>query len=128
MSAENVEIVRRIYSAWERGLSARDFIDRDMEYVNPPYAVEPGVRRGRRTLAAIRDAYDEVKIIPNEFADAGDDVVVVATITGTSKGAGVPISREHGYVWTIRDGKAIRFRWFNSGAEAFEAAGLARPQ
>jgi ketosteroid isomerase-like protein len=128
MSEENVEIVRRIYGAWERGVSARDLIDPDMEYVNPPYAVEPGVRRGRRMLGAIRDAYDEVKISPHQFADAGDDVVVVATITGTSKGAGVPISREHGYVWTIRDGRAIRFRWFHSGLEAFEAAGLARPR
>jgi hypothetical protein len=27
-------------------------------------------------------------------------------------------------VWTMRDGKAIRFEWFNSPAKALEAAGL----
>jgi hypothetical protein len=48
---------------------------------------------------------------------------VLATITGTSRGAGVPIDREHGYVWTIRDGQAVRFRWFHSHAEALEAVG-----
>jgi ketosteroid isomerase-like protein len=29
-----------------------------------------------------------------------------------------------GYVWTVRDGKAVRFQWFNDPAEALEAAGL----
>jgi ketosteroid isomerase-like protein len=127
MSRENVELVRRIYAAWEQGASARDFIDADVEYVNPPYAVEPGVRRGRASFAAIRDAIDDVAIAPSRFVDAGDDIVVVATITGTSRGAGVPVSREHGYVWTVRDGQAIRFQWFNSGEQAFEAVGLPPP-
>ena len=52
------------------------------------------------------------------------DVVVIATLTGTSRGARVPVARRQGYVWTVRDGKAIRFRWFNSPEQAFEAAGI----
>jgi hypothetical protein len=51
MSEENVEIVRRIYG---EGLIDRDpkrFVDDfatpDIEYVNPPEAVDPGIRRGR---------------------------------------------------------------------------------
>lgn len=28
-------------------------------------------------------------------------------------------------VWTIRDGRAVCFRWFNDPREALEAAGLA---
>ena len=35
MSEENVELVRRIYDAWDREESARDFIAADVEYVNP---------------------------------------------------------------------------------------------
>jgi hypothetical protein len=27
-------------------------------------------------------------------------------------------------VWTVKDGVAIRFRWFQSHAEALEAAGI----
>ena len=79
MSQENVEIVRAIYAAWLEGESARDFIDPDVEYVNPPDAVEPGTRRGRRAFAGIRDAYVHVRIEPEEFIDAGDDVVVALT-------------------------------------------------
>ena len=87
-------------------------------------------RRGNRNSARsesfglIRDAYDDVQVRPERFVDAGDDVVVVAKLTGTSRGARVPIEREQGYVWTIRDGKAIRFRWFNTAPEALEAVGL----
>ena len=125
MSQENVELVRNIYRAWEEGRSARDFIHADIEYVNPPYAVEPGVLRGRSSFARIRDAYEDVKVRPTRYIDAGDDVVVLATITGTSRGAGVPIDRDHGYVWTVRDAQAVRFQWFNSHAEALTRLGLA---
>src|SRR5512132_2719161 len=54
MSQENVEVVRRIY---EEGLLDRDpewlveLATPDIEYVNPPYAVEPGVRRGLVAVA-----------------------------------------------------------------------------
>jgi hypothetical protein len=52
MSEENVTLVRRIYEAWDREESVRDFISPDVEYVNPSYAVEPGVRRGRASFIA----------------------------------------------------------------------------
>jgi hypothetical protein len=50
--------------------------------------------------------------------------VVLARYTGTGRVSGVPIEGEHGYVWTVRDGLAVRFRWFQSHREALEAAGL----
>jgi hypothetical protein len=44
--------------------------------------------------------------------------------TATSREARIPIERRQGYVWTIKDGKAIRFRWFSSPEHAFEALGI----
>ncbi len=89
-----------------------------------PLAVETGTLRGPQSFRLIRDAYDDVEVRPERFIDAGDEVVVLARLTGTSRGARVPIEREQGYVWTIRDGKAIRFRWFSTASEALEAVGL----
>ena len=103
MSEANVELVRAVYSAWERGESAEDLIAEDVEYVNPPYAVEPGTRRGRATFGRVGDAYDDIRVRPHRFVDVGDDVVVLATVTARSRGAGVPVHREHGYIWTVRD-------------------------
>ena len=124
MSRENVELVRRIYAAWREGTSARGFMDVDIEYVNPPDAVETGTRRGPASFGLIREAYDDVEVRPQRFIDAGDDVVVVALLTGTSRGGRLPVEREQGYVWTIENGKAIRFRWFRTRQEALEAVGL----
>jgi ketosteroid isomerase-like protein len=42
----------------------------------------------------------------------------------TGRASGVPIVWEHGYIWTVQDGKATRFRWFNDPAEALQAAGV----
>lgn len=125
MSEENVELVRRIYDAWGREESARDFIAADVEYMNPAYAVEPGTRRGRKSFSAVRDSYDDFELQVERFIDpGGDDVIVLARYTGSGRGSGVPVAGEHGYVWTVRDGLAVRFRWFQSHREALEAAGV----
>jgi ketosteroid isomerase-like protein len=36
----------------------------------------------------------------------------------------VRVEWRQGHVWTIRDGRAVRFRWFNDHSEAVQAAGL----
>jgi ketosteroid isomerase-like protein len=126
MPDENVHVVRSIYAAWLEGSSAAAWIDADVEYVNPPDAIEPGTRRGRAAFRAIRDAYDDVRIEPQEYIEAGDDVVVIAKVHATGRGSGVPVEWDHGYIWTIADGRAVRFRWFNEPAQALAAAGVER--
>ena len=129
MSEENVELVRRIYAAWDREQSARDFLAEDVEYVNPPYAVEPGVRRGRASFRVVRETYEDFMVHIEEIVDAGgDDVLVLAHYTASGRGSGVPLEGEHAYVWTVRDGQAVRFQWFQSHAEAYEAAGVSPPK
>jgi ketosteroid isomerase-like protein len=123
MSEENVEVVRAIHAAWAAGEVARDLIEPDMEYVNPPYAVESGTKRDRRTLTRIRDVWPDFHIEVERYVDAGDDVVVIGTAHGTTE-SGMKAEWRQGYVWTIRDGKAVRFRWFNDPREALEAVGL----
>lgn len=124
MSQENVELVRRIYELWNSSESAADLIDPELEYVNPSYAVESGTRHSRDTLQKIREVYPDFRVEPERFVDAGEDVVVIGIARGTSD-SGLEARWRQGYVWTIRDGRAVRFRWFNQPAEALEAVGLA---
>jgi ketosteroid isomerase-like protein len=125
MPEENLELVRRIYDAWNRRESTRELIAEDLEYVNPPYAVEPGTRRGRDTFALVTDMIEDFELRIDRFLEAGqEEVVVLAHYTGSGRSSGVPVSGEQGHVWTIRDGSAVRFRWFQSHREALEAAGV----
>jgi ketosteroid isomerase-like protein len=123
MSEANVEIVRRIHAHWNAREPAGDLIHRELEYINPPYAVESGIKHGRRTLAAIRDVYPDFRFEPERYVDGGEDVAVTGVAHGTSA-SGVKAEWRQGYVWTVRDGRAVRFRWFSDPAEALQAVGL----
>jgi ketosteroid isomerase-like protein len=125
MSAANVEVVRRIHEHWDAEESVRKLVADDMEYVNPSYAVEGGTRVGRRWFGSVRETYPDFLFHVERFVDTeGDDVVVLGRYTASGGASGVELEGEHGYVWTIRDGLAVRFQWFQSHTEALEAAGL----
>ena len=123
MAKANVEVVRAIYDGWHEGESVRHLIDENLEYVNPPDAVESGTRHGRKALDAVREVYSDFRVEVERLIDAGDDVVVIGTAHGTGA-SGVKVEFRLGYIWTIRDGRAIRMRWFNEPDEALAAVGL----
>jgi ketosteroid isomerase-like protein len=125
MSEENVELVRRIYDAWEREESARPFLSEDVEYVNPDYAVEPGTRYGRDSFGLVTETIKDFRVTIDDILDTGgDDVVVLVHYAALGRGSGIRLSGEQGYVWTVKDGLAVRFRWFSSHREALEAVGI----
>ena len=84
MSDESVEVVREIHRRWASGESTAELISEELEYVNPPYAVESGTRVGRRRALGKIRASRLLRIFrfePEHFVDAGADVVVVAPAT-----------------------------------------------
>ena len=129
MSQRNVETVQRLHEAWLRdGFGpVPELMDPDIEWVNPPYAVEPGTRRGYAGFAAATEAFGSVYrsylISDAEIYEAGERIVVTARMSTRSVGE-VPIEAERGYVFDLRDGKVVRFSWFTDPAEALAAAGL----
>jgi uncharacterized protein len=130
MSQENVEIVRRIYASWAPGSSPTEsnLLHPDIQWVNPSYALEPGTRTGIEAFGSITDELDDTvrdfRMDVERCIDSGDRVVVIATMRGRGRSSDVQIENRHSAVWTIRDGKAVRFQWFNEPDEALEAAGL----
>ncbi len=128
MSAQNVEVVHRLYAVWRRdGFGVvPELMDPAIEYVNPSYAVEPGIRRGYEGFAAAAEAvtsiYGDYEIDDPELQDLGEQVLVRAWVKTRSHANAVPIEAERGYVFELRDGKVLRFAWFNDPAEALEYA------
>src|SRR5215207_2974946 len=128
MSQENLEVVRQIYAHWVPGSSPAksNLLHPDVEWVNPGAALEPGTRAGIEAFTSITEGLDDtitaLRMDVEQLIDAGDRVVVIATMRGQGSASGVAVERRHGSVWTIRDGKAVRFQWFNEPEEALEAA------
>jgi ketosteroid isomerase-like protein len=130
VSQENVDVIRRIYAVWAKEGSPvpSGLLDSQIEWVNPPDAIERGTRSGVDAFAtavgAVSDTFAGVGVDIDEMLDVGDRVVVLATLHGRGRGSGAEVERRQGYVWTLRDGKAIRFEWFNSPDDAARAAGV----
>ncbi len=122
--------MRRLYEAWQRddfGVVA-DLMDPAVEWVNPSYAVEPGTRRGHEgfaaAAAAVLSVYGDYQVSAPRLYDVGERVAVTARVSTRSLGNDVPIEAERGYVFDIRDGRVVRFAWFNDPAEALREVGL----
>jgi ketosteroid isomerase-like protein len=125
MSEENLELVRQIHERWDRGEPIDDLVADDVEYVNPNYAVEPGIRYGRDSFDLVRNTIEDFTLKVDRIVDAGgDEVVVLVHYTALGPGSGVQLSGDQGYIWTVEKGVAVRFRWFASHREALNAVGV----
>ena len=136
MSQQNVEIVRRLYGGWERGdLHSADFFDVEVQHWRIGSEL-PGINgdwRGmeglRLAMAGYLDALGDLRIEAERIIDlAGDRVLVLSRHTARGKTSGLPFEHELGDLFTLNDGKILRFASYWDRAEALEAAGLLCPQ
>ena len=130
MSAENVQIIRRMAEA---------FNDRDLDttfaLLHPEAELHPlraqlegkayvGHQGYRELLADFDQDWEHVQMDPSEFREVGDKVVVLGHLRARSRASGMDVVVPMGFVWTLRDGKAVHGRTFSDQAEALAAAGL----
>jgi ketosteroid isomerase-like protein len=131
MSQENVEIARRASEALERrnwdGMT--DLFDPNVELHGTVGGLEEGkILRGLNQIIGAFDteldeAWDEHRIEPQEFIDAGDQVVVLHREYQRSK-SGVELVVDTASILDVQDGRVARIQGYMNPAEALEAAGL----
>jgi uncharacterized protein len=128
VSQEDVEVVRSLYEGWLKGEMGLDKLDPEIsmeESAILPGAVSAvGIDAVRRYLERFATHWQEIRFEPQEYVDAGRQVVVVARLIGRGKRSGVDVSRTWAYVWTVRDGKALSMVGYADRAEALKAVGL----
>jgi ketosteroid isomerase-like protein len=101
----------------------------DVEFINPPYALEPGTRTGiegvRNAFRNMLDAFEELRFESERVIDLGDRVIALGMWTGRGKGSRYRFDPlPYAFLITLRDGQLIRYEWFNEHAEALAAAGI----
>jgi ketosteroid isomerase-like protein len=126
----NVEIVRRIFGAWNRGDYAEGLalIDPEIEIEAMHESFHSGTYRGHAGMYELLQdfwaQFDDRRSEVTESVDAGDDVFISVLFRGRGKSSGTEVEMRHWQVWTLRDGKVVRWRTFPTRQEAVEAVGL----
>ena len=130
MSQENVDVVRGMYGAWNRGdyEAAEQAFDAEVEIELRLGTEMDRTYRGRdefvKNLRSFWGTFSDVGSEPAHFATSGDEVLATVRHHGRGRGSGAEVRMTSWQVFTVRGGRIVRFRDFHSRDEAFEAAGL----
>jgi ketosteroid isomerase-like protein len=129
MSQENVEIVRAVYAALNRG----DF-DAVFKHAAPDAEVDMslaiGTDRGvyrfdqfRRLSEEFANSWESVRYEADEIIEAGDQVVTPWTNRVVGRD-GIELEARGIWLWTFRNGSVVRLCLYQELNEALEAARL----
>jgi ketosteroid isomerase-like protein len=130
MSRADIEMLRAGYEAFNRG----DW-DSVFRHASPDFALRtadrvtnPGTYRGpeeaRRFFEDLFEPFEEVVTEPQEFFERGDRILVLVLVRSRPRGSSAVVENRIAHLWTMRDGKAVRFQIFPERARALEAVGL----
>ena len=129
MSQENVEIVRRVYEAFNE----RD-VDEAVELVSPRFSFQSefGALAGRRYegragfrnyFRDMADVWATFQIELGEIEALGEAVIVAYRERAIGRGSGIEVEA-HGYeLWQFEHGQLVSMQNYASKERALEAAG-----
>jgi ketosteroid isomerase-like protein len=130
LSAENVDKTRAFIEAYNRrdfDAAVKDFHPQ-VEWVLPPqqdFDSAVGIKGIIRFWEGLDDTFDELRLLPQEYVDAGDKVAVRLRHLARGKGSGLELENElYHQVTTFEDGVMVRFDYVTTWEEALELAGV----
>ena len=133
--SENVDTMTRGFAAFSRGDWDATFAEIDPEIEWHLTFQLPDLPPGKTVFRG----FDEVRVLFDNLAafweeltlevlevvhESEDQLIVKARFAGRGGEAGIEVDRVLYYVMELRDGLLRRLRPFDSGDEAFEAAGV----
>ena len=130
-SEENVEAVKRAYAAIERGdmTAVFELCDPEIEFDNSNAAFDAAVLHGHEGLLAYfsrsADMWESQRFEAEEISPVGDDQVLIAHRIVSVGRDGVETVAHNANVVTMRNGRAVHIKTFQTKADAVEATGPA---
>lgn len=123
--AQNTKVVQEAYAAFGRGdvQSILDSLDDSVVWLGVygagPQVPTSGERRGKAAVAAffkqVAEHVNFSKFEPKEFVATGDKVVALGHYTATTS-IGKSFDSDFAMVFTLRNGKVVRFQEFTDSA------------
>jgi ketosteroid isomerase-like protein len=133
MGGPNVDVVSAGYDAWNRG---------DLDAVREIYAADVVANAGElwpaagevsgadaiiEGFASIFSAFERSELVPEEYVEHGDSVVVPTLWRGTVAGSERVIEQRLVAVYTLRDGQIVRIGYYQAMPEALRSIGVDAP-
>ena len=114
--SENLDLVRSIYAAWERGdFRSADWAHREIEW-SAPEGLYPTATTGQpeasRRWREFLEMWEDFRSVAEDFQELdGERVLVLLRFEGRGKGSGVSVSGTHAKgmcLFHVCDGKVTR--------------------
>jgi uncharacterized protein len=129
MSQDNVEIVRNAYDGFRGGdLDAvLDLLDSEVELRDDPRLGDESYHGHQGFVSFLGEwleSWESFRIEPQDYVDAGNQVVAVVRQFGRGKGSGLELDVTVAHVWVLRNGKIVELNVYLDPADALRAVGL----
>jgi ketosteroid isomerase-like protein len=130
MSQENVDKTADFIAAYNRRDfdAATEHFDPKVDWVLPAHQDFDSCRGPAQIIRfweGLDETFDELRLDPQEYVDAGERVAVRLRYYGRGRGSGAEIETEmYHQVTTFRDGLMVRFDYVTSWQEALDLAGV----
>ncbi len=130
MSQENISVIRGMYESFSTGdvsavlrrmhrqiewKEAENFIYADRNPYVGPQAVLEGV------FMRLASEWADFMVIPEEWLDAGNHVVVLGTYSGRHKESGKEVRAQFAHIWGVTHGRVVRFQQYTDTKQFAEA-------
>ena len=126
VSPSNLEFARRAFSAFERRdmKALEELCTPDVEFDWSRRLLDPTTTRGydgvRRFLEEMYRIFEEIVFEEEEILEFGNEVLMVSTGRFRGRNSGVDVTAHGANLFTIRDGKLARFRFYQTKEDALE--------
>ena len=132
MSQENVAIVRALLARWERGDDIAAAFDPEVEFTRTGggsdvlgYATKSdGIEGLWAAVAGWAQEWSDHRVHAERFIEAGERVLVLVRQSAVGKRSGVPMNNVDAWVFSIGDGRIVRWDAYWDPADAKRALGL----
>lgn len=130
MSKENMTVIRGMYESFSKGdvtsvlgqmhqhiewREAENFIYADRSPYRGPQAVLEGV------FMRLASEWADFKVMPEEWLDAGNHIVVLGTYSGRHKESSKEVRAQFAHIWGVTHGRVVRFQQYTDTKQFADA-------
>jgi ketosteroid isomerase-like protein len=128
--SESIERVKAFYDAADRGdlSAATQVLDPDVEWREPnvPALWFRGIHYGaeavrREVLEPVVAKLADFSMTMKKYFEVGSHVIVIGRYQGRVKTTGKKLDAPAAHIWTLWNGKVVRFEAYHDGAKWLEA-------